>query len=170
MEQLAQLAARIRALEDVAEIKRLKYRYLAACDAKDAETVRDCLLPRGAVIAYEGFPQFADRDAFVAVFRDMACRPNIIDMHHGANPQITLTGDDTATGVWSLFFHTIDTAARTALQMGCVYNDEYRRESGRWWISRTATRRTSFLLQKIGEDGATRVAVLGTPPDAPFGG
>jgi hypothetical protein len=168
-ERLARLEQQVRALEDISAIKTLKYRYLRACDQKQPETVRDCLLPDGAIIAYEGFPPFDNRDAFVEIFRQMACRPNIIDMHHAANPEIHLTGPDTAAGTWDLFFHSIDTVARTALQMACVYTDDYVRQDNRWWISRTTTRRTSFMLQKIGDDGAVTVPILGTPPDAPFG-
>ena len=43
---------RLQRLEDDRAIRDLKARYLRACDSKDPETVRDCLLPDGAVIAY----------------------------------------------------------------------------------------------------------------------
>jgi hypothetical protein len=168
-DRLARLEAKLQALEEISAIKRLKYRYLRACDRKQPEELRDCLSPNSAVIAYEGFPQFNDRDSFVEVFRQMACRPNIIDMHHGENPIITITSPNTAIGTWDLFFHSIDTDAGTMLQMACEYSDEYARLDGRWWISRTATRRRSYLLQTIGKDGVPRVSVLGTPPDAPYG-
>jgi hypothetical protein len=168
-ERLARLEAQVRALEDVSAIKALKYRYLSACDRKDPESVRDCLDPDGAVVAYEGFPPFANRDDFVEIYRQMGCRPNIIDMHHGHNPQIVLTGPDSATGTWDLYFNTIDTDAGTVLQMACVYSDVYRRAGGRWWISETRTRRTSFLMQRRQEDGTLGVMVMGEAPDAPFG-
>ncbi len=164
-DRIARLEAQLQALEDISAIKRLKYRYLRACDRKQPDAVRDCFAPDGALIAYEGFPQFNDRDSFVDVFRAMACRANVIDMHHGENPVITLTGPDNATGIWDLFFHSIDTSARTVLQMACEYRDEYARHNGRWWITSTLTRRKSFLLQAIEPDGAPRVTVLGTPPD-----
>jgi len=58
------LAARVQALEDIAAIKALKYRYLRGCDRKEPETVRDCLDPAGCLIDYEGFPRFENRDHF----------------------------------------------------------------------------------------------------------
>jgi len=163
------LAARVQALEDIAAIKALKYRYLRGCDRKEPETVRDCLDPAGCLIDYEGFPRFENRDDFVAIFQAMGCRPDVFDMHHGQNPQITLTGADRAEGVWDLYFHTIDGAARTVLQMACAYADHYTRHDGRWWITRTATTRTSFLMSQVDGAGAPRVLVMGAAPPVAYG-
>ena len=162
--RLARLEQQMQALEDISAIRDLKYRYLRACDRKEPEVVRDCLDPNGAIIAYEGFPRFENRDDFVAIYQAMGCKPNIIDMHHGHNPQITLTGADSATGIWDLYFNSIDTEAGTVLQMACVYTDTYTRHGGRWWIRETSTRRTSFLLQRRQEDGALAVVVMGAAP------
>ena len=87
------LAARVQRLEDERAIRDLKARYLRCCDIKDADGVRDTLLPVGTVIDYEGFPPFADREAFVAIFSAMACAPGIHDMHHAANGVIEFDGD-----------------------------------------------------------------------------
>jgi hypothetical protein len=168
-DRLQALERRLAALEDVRAIKDLKYRYLRACDRKQPDVVRDCLDPHGAVIAYEGFPRFEDREPFVQIFQAMGCKSTIIDMHHGENPSITLIEADLAEGVWELFFQSIDTEAGTVLQMGCEYRDVYKRHSGRWWISETATKRTSFLMQKRQEDGTLAVVVMGEPPAAMYG-
>jgi hypothetical protein len=167
-DRLAELERRLMALEDVRAIKDLKFRYLRACDRKHPADVLDCLDPDGAVIAYEGFPRFETREAFVQVFEQMGCKPTIIDMHHGENPVIVVTGADSATGTWDLFFQSIDTEAGTLIQMGCEYSDLYRRKSGRWWISETATRRTSFLMQKQQADGTLAVISMGEPPQAGY--
>ena len=163
---LADMERRLSALEDIRAIKDLKFRYLRACDRKQPADVRDCLDPERAEIAYEGFPRFDTREAFVQVFEQMGCTPTIFDMHHGENPVIELTGADSAKGTWDLFFQSIDTEAGTVLQMGCEYTDLYSRKGGRWWISKTATRRTSFLMQKRQEDGTLVVLAMGEPPAA----
>jgi hypothetical protein len=165
---IEELERRVKALEDIAAIKDLKARYLRSCDLQEPEAVRDCLSPDGAVIAYEGFPEFTDRDSFVQIFRTMGCQPGIYDIHHGANPEITLTGSDTATGKWSLFFQNINLNQRTIMQMGVEYDDDYVRKNGRWWIAQTATKRTSCLLQTVGEDGTLTVLSMGAAP-AQFG-
>jgi len=167
-DRMAALEQRLAALEDQRAIKALKYRYLRACDRKRPADVLDCLDPDRAVIAYEGFPRFESREAFVQIFEQMGCKPTIIDMHHGENPEITITGADSAKGVWDLFFQSIDTQAGTVLQMGCEYSDDYTRKGGRWWISETATKRTSFLLQKQQPDGTLAVIVMGDPPPTPY--
>jgi hypothetical protein len=162
------LERRVQTLEDIAAIKDLKARYLRACDTKQPDEVRDCLVVDGALVAYEGFPEFTDRDSFVETFRTMGCVPGVYDIHHGANPVITLEGDDRARGQWSLFFQNINLAQRSVLQMGVEYDDEYVRRDGRWWIASTRTRRTSFLMEAVGEDGTPKVVVLGES-DAAFG-
>jgi hypothetical protein len=163
---IEQLEQRLRALEDIAAIKDLKARYLRSCDLQRPDDVRDCLLPE-AVIAYEGFPQFNDRDSFVDIYRQMGCQPGIFDMHHGVNPEITLTGADSAKGIWSLFFQNINLGNRTVTQFGVEYDDDYVRRDGRWWIARSASRKTSVLVQMIGGDGVPKVQALGRSEEEP---
>ena len=166
---LEELSRRLQALEDKNAIKELKARYLRGCDRQLPEMVRDCLDPDGCLIEFEGFPPFTDRDSFVKVYQEMGCKPDIIDMHHGQNPEIELTGPDTAKAKWDLYFYNINLAERTMLQMSCEYDDEYVKKKGRWWISRTATRRHSFVMQKVGEDGMPIVMALGDPDRSPIG-
>lgn len=160
------LEERIQALEDIGAIKDLKARYLRACDSQRPDDVRDTLVPEGAIVAYEGFPEFSDRNGFVEVFKQMGCQPGIFDMHHAANPDITLTGADEATGKWALYFNNINLAQRSIMQMGVEYDDRYVRRDGRWWISETRTKRMSFLMQVVDEDGIPKVTVMGDPPEA----
>jgi hypothetical protein len=166
--ELAALEARIQRLEDDRAIRDLKARYLRCCDLQDPAGVRDTLLPKGAVIAYEGFPPFDDREAFVAIFAAMGCQPGIHDIHHGANGVIAFEGADRATGQWSLHFHNINLGAGTLTQMGLEYDDIYVREGGRWWIAETRTRRLSCLIETVDADGAAKVVVMGEAP-AVFG-
>ena len=162
------LEQRLQRLEDDRAIRDLKARYLRACDAKDPETVRDCLLPEGAVIAYDGFPAFDGRDAFVAVYAQMGCAAGVFDIHHGANGIVEFDGPDRARGQWSLLFHNINLAARTLTQMGVEYEDVYVRQDGRWWIAETRSRRQSCLIHTVDAEGRPAVTVMGEPP-ATFG-
>ena len=162
------LEQRLQRLEDDRAIRDLKARYLRACDGKDPEMVRDCLLPEGAVIAYDGFPAFAGRDGFVAVYAEMGCVPGVFDIHHGANGVIGFDGPDRARGQWSLLFHTINLVSRTLTQLGVEYEDVYVRQDGRWWIAETRSRRQSCLIHAVDADGRPTVTVMGEPP-ATFG-
>ena len=128
--------------------------------------VRDTLLPDGAVIAYEGFPPFDNRDAFVAVFEQMGCQPGVHDLHHATNSEITLTGADEAVGKWSLNFRSIIMATRSVIQMGVEYEDRYLRRDGRWYIAETRSTRTGCLIEQVDEAGKTTVVAMGDPPAA----
>jgi hypothetical protein len=170
MEQ-SRLDERIAALEDLNAIATLKWRYLRACDRKDVEAVRSCFAP-DAVIDYEGFPLFTDPESFVETFRQLGCRPNIIDMHHGQNPVIELTAPGAARGGFDCYFFQIDTDTRRQVQLAVSYDDEFVRAAGVWRISRSVSRRRSMLVQEIGEDTLVRIAVAarsdqpGPPPAA----
>lgn len=161
---LEALAARLAQLEAKDEIKELKARYLRACDVKDVAALRETLLPKGAVIAYEGFPPFDDREAFVSIFEQMGCQPGVYDIHHATNATIELVGENEATGKWSLNFQSIILANRSITQMGVEYEDRYVREDGRWYIAETRTRRISCLIQTLGDDGRAQYVAVGDPP------
>lgn len=161
---LETLADRIASLEDRESIKELKARYLRACDLKDVERLRDTLLPEGAVIAYEGFPPFDNREDFLAVFEQMACQDGVYDAHHATNGEIELIGPDEAIGKWSLHFKSVLLAQRSVIEMGVEYKDRYVRQDGRWWIAETRTTRPLCLIAQVGEDGIATYVALGEPP------
>ncbi|MEN9718124.1 MAG: hypothetical protein RIQ99_1002 [Pseudomonadota bacterium] len=162
------LEARLQRLEDDRAIRDLKARYLRACDTKDPAGVRDTLVPDGATIAFDGFPTFTDRDAFVAVYAEMGCAPGIFDIHHGANGVIAFDSAVQARGEWSLLFHTINLTSRTLTQMGVEYTDLYVKRDGRWWIAETRSRRLSCLIHTVDADGRPIVTAMGDAP-ASFG-
>ena len=163
---LEDIAARLAALEDKEAIRSLKARYLRACDLKQPDVVRDCFAPGPIRIAYQNFPQFTVREAFVEVFREMGCQPGVYDIHHATNWEIELTGADRATGKWSLNFRTILTIPRQIVRLAVEYEDVYRRQDGRWWIVDTVSRVTSMLTEQVGEDGSVTVIALAEPPAA----
>jgi hypothetical protein len=163
---LEDLAARLSALEDKEAIRALKARYLRACDLKQVEDVRDCFATGKIRIAYENFPEFDDRDAFVAIYEQMACNGGVYDLHHATNWQIDLESDARATGKWSLNFRTILTGPRQIVRLAVEYDDVYEKRDGRWWIVETVSRVTSMLTEQVAEDGSVTVIALATPPAA----
>ena len=162
---MTSLEERLARLEDDRAIRDLKARYLRACDGKDLSGIRDTLLPNGAVVAFDGFPAFAGRDAFIEVYRQMACAPGVFDIHHGTNGIVSFETADHACGQWSLLFSSINLANRTLTQMGVEYDDTYVKQNGRWWIAETRSQRRSCLIQTVDECGSAKVTVLGEPPE-----
>ncbi len=163
---LESLAARLETLEAIDAIKTLKARYCRALDLRRIDDLRDTLLPEGAIVAYEGFPEFDDREGFISVFQQMGCAPGVYDIHHALNPDISLAGPDEATGKWSLHFKSVILAQRTIISMGVEYNDRYVRRDGRWWIAETRTTRPLCLIESVDEDGRARYVALGEAPAA----
>lgn len=163
---LEQVVARLAALEDKEAIRALKATYLRACDLKQPDVVRECFAPGPIRIAYQNFPEFTDRDAFVDIFRAMGCQPGVFDLHHATNWDIALTGADTATGKWSLNFRTILVAPRQIVRLAVEYEDVYRKQDGRWWIVETVSMITSMLTDEISDDGSSKVLVFGAAPAA----
>lgn len=160
------LEERLQRLEDDRAIRDLKARYLRSCDTKDIDGVRDTLLPEGVVIAFDGFPTFHDRDAFMAAYARLACAPGIFDLHHGANGVVAFQDDAHATGQWSLFYCNIHLKGRTLMQMGVEYDDFYVKRGGRWWIAETRSRRLSCLIHSVDDQGVTTVRVMGDAPES----
>ncbi len=143
---------RLQQLEDTAAIVALKYRYLNACDEKLPEQVSACFSPGRVDINYGHIGVFERREDFVAVYVQMGCHDNIVDMHHAQNPLIDIGSRDSATGKVALRFHSLNTTARTSVQIGGHYRDEYQRIDGAWLITRSHFLVTSVEMRDFSGD------------------
>ena len=155
------LEQRLQRLEDDRAIRDVKARYLRAADSRDVEAIRACFTP-DARIEFEGFPPFDNRDAFVAVYQQMACVKGIFDIHHGANGVVRFEDDRHAHGQWSLFFHNINLPTRMLTQFGVEYDDSFvKGDDGVWRMTVSRSRRTSALVHKVDDEGHATVAAMG---------
>ncbi|MCO6057698.1 nuclear transport factor 2 family protein [Pseudomonas sp. MOB-449] len=143
------LEARIVRLEALEAIRLLKHRYFNACDLKDVETIRDCFAEGPVTIDYGPVGTFPERDSFVALYREMACNERVIDLHHGANPEIELLGADEAVGRWALYYFNLDAETGATRQLGGIYQDRYRCIDGRWKIVETVFRAHSMVERGV---------------------
>jgi len=157
------LEERLFRLEQDRAIRDLKMRYLRAADAKDPEAMRACFTP-DAHIAFEGFTEFHDRDAFIETYRRLGCAEGIFDIHQGGTGIVKIAGIHEATGWWPLYFHNINLAAQTLTQLGIEYEDRYSFRDDRWLIAQSRSRRKSCLVQAVGRDGTCRTIAMGEAP------
>jgi SnoaL-like domain len=148
---MADIEARITALENTEAIKRLKNDYFFFCDHKQPDRMRECFAEGDIHIDYGRIGSFNHREDLVSVFEQLACADHIIEMHHAQNPRIDLTDESNAKGVWSLFYYMIDTNNNTATQLGGFYEDEYKKINGHWKISSTVFNVTSTHLMDISD-------------------
>jgi hypothetical protein len=157
------LETRLRRLEDLEAIRTLKARYLFCCDRKDVAGMRACFADGEVHIDYGAVGSFDNADALAKVFSDIGCHPHMVEMHHGANPQIDMTGADSAAGTWSLHYFLINTEQKSLTQLAGYYEDEYRRVGGAWKIAKTRFVATSTLALDISQ-GPAKTLFAGRPP------
>lgn len=157
------LLTRIQRLEDIDAIRQLKARYLHACDRKQIDAVRDCFADGEVMIDYGAIGSFNNREDFLAVYQEKACRPNIIDMHHSHNGQIQWQSAEAATGTWDLYFYQIDTDTGTLIQLGGFYEDRYIKQDDAWKLVETRFNVTSTQVSHVA-DGELKPLFSGVAP------
>ena len=131
---MADQEMRLARLEAESDIRRLKARYLNACDAKDVAAIRACFTP-DAELHYPPVGQFGV-DGLIKVFTQMAASTPIVDVHQGHNAEIEVAEDaTTASGRWNLGFATYDPRSRGFRLLTSFYHDRYRRTAEGWRIA-----------------------------------
>lgn len=91
-------------LLDVEAIKVLKARYFRYVDTRDWPALRE-LFTDDARFEFPGLGTFEDVEAGLAKIRSALGSATTI--HHGHMPEITLTGSDTAEGIWAMHDYVI---------------------------------------------------------------
>jgi uncharacterized protein (TIGR02246 family) len=131
--------ASLRTLLDIEEIKQLKARYFRCLDTKDGDAFAE-LFTADAVMDADGYVE-EGRDKILDFLTRIL--DGVTTVHHGHMPEITITGPDTATGVWSMFDYLTFPVGEPprGLRGYGHYHEEYAREQGGWRIRRlTLTR------------------------------
>jgi ketosteroid isomerase-like protein len=137
---LKELEARIRVLEDIEAIKKLKATYCYLCDAglTDAKN-RDELVSHFTKDAKVDFglgpeSQFQGTEGLKTFFGTVVAMGVTFCMHMVHNPVIEVKGDK-AKGTWYYEAPTTDAATGKAQWMAGTYVEEYARENGEWKFS-----------------------------------
>ena len=94
--------------------------------------MRSCYDEDNFLIDFGFIGEFTDMDAFIGVFKSLACHPTHVDMHHGTAPEIEMSGPDTAKGRWRMRFKLLETEQKQVQLMSGYYEDEYARVNGEW--------------------------------------
>lgn len=127
MADLAELEAKIRILEDIEAIKKLKARYWRCVDKKlwaELEEVfaEDATLDHGDL-------HLQGSKAIVQSLREAI--GTVATAHGGHSPEIEITSDSTAKGIWALQDYLVWKSCRKLVGFG-HYEDEYVKVGNQW--------------------------------------
>lgn len=145
MADLAELESEIRVLKDIEAIKRLKYRYCRCIDTKLWDELSGCFSEDASAYYYEPKWEFHGAEAIVQWLQEVDGRESMSGVHQVHHPEIAITGDTTATGVWALHSYSIERAVNQAFRFDGYYHDEYVKEEGVW---RIRTTRASYVIRE----------------------
>jgi hypothetical protein len=142
------LAAKIQCLTDIEAIKQLKYRYIRLVDGHRFEEWGEASFTEGCYLSTTDLGTHVGRANIVeAVSRSYgACQT----IHHVHMPELTITGPDTATGIWSIDDYStwIAGGARMIEWGRGHYEEEYVRTKQGWRINRSI-----LVRQALGAPG-----------------
>jgi len=126
---------------EIEAIHQLKYAYFRLLDLKRFSEL-GALLTDDVTTAYQSGELCQNgRDEVVAFLEQSLGDPGIVTMHNGHHPEITLTGDDGATGRWYLEDRVIFAAHDFDLHGTALYDDRYTKADGTWKIAHTGYQR-----------------------------
>jgi hypothetical protein len=132
------LDARIRRLEDLEAIQRLKHRYWRCLDLKLWDDLAGCFTDDATADYGEGRYRFAGAEAILGFLRGaLGEASGSVTVHHGHHPEIELTGATTARGTWALYNYLFNVAQKRSVRIGAYYDDRYVKLAGGWKIAHT---------------------------------
>ena len=154
-------------MDELEAIRQLKARYCRYLDTKDIESWRDVFTADVVVtldmaVSSRGAdpmtaPPLEGVDRFVPAA--LAGIGNAATMHHCHTPEITLTSDTTATGIWAMEDRLIYPDGRELRGAG-HYHETYEKQDGTWRIKSLHLTRT--ILEMVGDFSAALPDSLAT--------
>ena len=127
--------------DDLHAIERLKYRYARTLDTKDWDGLAACFA-KDATASYSGGQlTFTGREQIIGFLRETLGGATMITSHVMSQPEITLTSDTTAEGIWALNDLVLITDAGLEVRGAAFYEDRYIKSERGWLFSHTGYRR-----------------------------
>jgi hypothetical protein len=135
----------------IEKIKQLKARYFRALDCNDwalftATMSEDCIGRYS-----DGDLCFDNRQQLVAFMQESLSGDQILTMHHGHHPEITIVDENNATGIWYLEDTVISLAGSVRIYGAAIYSDRYIRCDGQWLIAEIGYQRTFECVEPLPE-------------------
>ena len=143
-------------LQELEAIKRLKYKYLRCLDQKCWAELATCFTEDATSSYGDGKYAFDGRDAIMQ-FLETSMPKTMLTSHRVHHPEIDLTSERTATGIWALDDVVIETKGGFTIRGSAFYRDEYVKVNGEWKIRATGYQRVYEELQSRTESPSLRL-------------
>jgi hypothetical protein len=134
MAEFAEMEKQVRVLTDIEAIKKLKAKYWRCADNKLWAELAE-VFTEDATLEY-GKDNPTGREAIIEFLRNNTGNKKIVTIHQGHNPEIDITGENTARGIWALHDYLIF-GSKMSLNGWGYYHDEYVKINGEWKIKST---------------------------------
>lgn len=157
-------------LSDIEEIKVLKHRYFRGIDTANMALLGG-LFTDDVTVIYNGgtYHVTVTGRADMLEFLANSFHSGALAMHLGVMPEIAVTGDNSATGIWYLQDVFINLEIDNHTFGTAIYTDTYRREGGVWKIATTHYDRVIEVLTPFAQTGGRvtvqRLAQTGRRPE-----
>jgi hypothetical protein len=129
----------------IEEIKQLKARYFRLMDQgrwdEFAQLFSEDVVQSSKLAPDEAPSGARGRAEVVGLIRDSLA--GMRSTHHGHMPEIEITGDASATGIWALFDYCTQ-GDEVVFDGAGYYRDTYVKQGGRWLIQSTELAANSF--------------------------
>ncbi len=133
----------LRFLENIEEIKKLKYSYFQACDVNNLDQIKRSFATENLNIDFENFGSFTDIESFLEQYKKKSIKENQVECHYGKNP-IFKKIDNSILGVWALDYYLFQTRKLLMTSITGSYEDLYILEDSSWVIKKSKFRRSSM--------------------------
>ena len=143
------------AMLEIEQIKKMKHRYFRHLDCKQFDAML-ALFADGASTSYDsGRNSYEGKPAIRAFFDKAMFNPKLLHQHQGHHPEIELTSDTTATGVWYMDDTVHALEHNLKIRGNGIYWDEYVKQDGQWKIQHTGYERVWEYSEVLPTDSLT---------------
>lgn len=137
----------------IEQIKQLKHRYFRALDTGDLDALRACFTENAtALFIGNKTTELEGSDKIVNLIAGHATSSHLVALHQGHHPEINITSDVTAEGIWYLQDMFLNLKERTTARGAAFYKDQYVKADGEWKIQHTLYERMYQETDKWGKD------------------
>jgi hypothetical protein len=146
-------------LVEIHLIEQLKYKYLRVLDQHLFDEMRSVLTEDVVARYSDGKYSFDGVEAVVTFLKESMGSEQFLSSHAVHHPEITLHGDDTASGIWKLEDTVIVGEHAVNIRGAAFYYDKYVKTGEGWRISETGYRRIyEEMYPSSGIEGLALVA------------